>query len=42
MKLGLAVKCYKEKISIVKFKYEMQINEIQMKLQLNTLLEVRA
>jgi len=32
MKLGLAVKRYKEKISTVQFKYEMHISELQMKL----------
>lgn len=32
VKLGFAVNGYKDKISEVQFKYEMQISELQMKL----------
>jgi len=40
MNLGLAVKGYKDKITGVKFTYEMKINELQMKLQPTTPQEV--
>jgi len=40
-KPGLAVKEHKDKIVVVQFKYDMKINELQMKLQLTTSQEVR-
>lgn len=33
VKIGLAVKGYKEKFFAVQFKFEMEISELQMKLQ---------
>lgn len=39
--LDLVVKRYKEKIVVVQFKYETRIYELQLKLQLTTLQEVR-
>jgi len=40
-KLGLAVKGYKDTITVVQFKYKIHISQLQMKLQVTTPQDVR-